>query len=420
MIAFAVVVTVIGLVGAGSINLGGSATTTTAPVPVDPLAKYLATENSALAGALHALDVTVPSRPGSAAPTWPPKAWRVPTGSHQVVGFVPWYELTAASSAGSAPPTDFTQLVYHSLAVNRDGSLAETAGPNNGGYDEIANGGASSLIARGHEAGARVLLGLSSSTQSTIDALCAKPVSAGHKMASQAGALLARYGFDGVNLDLEGQGAADRAGFVRFVRSFATSLGALDPKWSVMLNTYPNSAVDTTSFFDVKALAPSVTNLFVMAYDMSDLQVPSATAPLWGVDLSDASTLATYAAAGLASKVILGIPFYGYDFTASQSKPGAATIGSPYSVTYAAVVHAGRRAVWDPTTDTPYTPFRRAGQWHQTWFDDPVSVALKTALAAQFHTAGVGAWELGMASGQPDMVQALLGGSPPLKLPLAH
>ena len=63
--------------------------------------------------------------------------------------------------------------------------------------------------------------------------------------------------------------------------------------------------------------------------------------------------------------------------------------------------------------------FRRNGKWHQTFFDDPVSIALKSALAAQFGCAGVGVWELGMSGNDASVDAALLGGAVPVKLPLA-
>jgi hypothetical protein len=421
VVAFAAVVTVVGLIGAGGITLGGlSATTTTLPAQADPLTRFLAVESRALHAATRSLAVSLPSRAGAPAPSWPASPWRVPLASHEVVGFVPWYELGAVGSAGSVPASDFSTLVYFSLAIGPDGALATTPGPNNGGYDDLANGGAGALVASGHRAGAQVLLALASATQSTIDTLASNPSAAGKKMASETIPLLKKYGFDGVDIDIEGQATGDRSGYVTFVRAFSSALRAVDATWAIMLNTYPNSADDPTGFFDVKALSASVSDFFVMAYDMNDFQVPSASAPLQGIDVSDATALATYADAGLARKVILGLPFYGYDYTATKAGPGAAAIGSPYSVSYSAVVHAARPVLWDPVSETPYSAFRRGGKWHQTWFDDPVSIALKTALAAQFHVAGVGAWELGMVSGQPQMVDAMLGGAAPMRLTLAR
>lgn len=168
----------------------------------------------------------------------------------------------------------------------------------------------------------------------------------------------------------------------------------------------------------MKALAPYVDQFFVMAYDMSPMSSPGPTAPLTGAELSDLSVLASYQSVVPASKVILGIPFYGYDFTTYTPNPPSGVIGAPYAVTYQSIVQAAHPATWDSVTETPYASFKRQGQWHETWYDDPTSVALKVALAAAFDVGGVGAWDLGMAAGQPQMTYALDGGSPPARLPL--
>ncbi len=186
-----------------------------------------------------------------------------------------------------------------------------------------------------------------------------------------------------------------------------------------MLDTYPTSAFDQLGFFDVKALTPYVDELFVMAYDMQDPGIASATAPLTDASLNDAMALAEYAAVVPTRKVVLGIPLYGYDFPTASGHYGAEVTGSPVAVTYSQIVAAGHKPTWDPTTETAVTMFRRNHKWHQTWFDDPVSIALKSALAAQFNCAGVGVWELGMADNDASIEAALLGGSLPVRLPLA-
>ena len=115
-----------------------------------------------------------------------------------------------------------------------------------------------------------------------------------------------------------------------------------------MLDTYPTSAFDPLGFFDVKALFPYVDELFVMAYDMQDPGVASATAPLTNAPFSDATTLAEYAAVVPARRIVLGIPLYGYDFPASSRFDGAMATGPPLAVTYAAIVAAGHRAAMGP------------------------------------------------------------------------
>ena len=70
---------------------------------------------------------------------------------------------------------------------------------------------------------------------------------------------------------------------------------------------------------------------------------------------------------------------------------------------------------WDATTDTAWTSYQVGTQWHETFFDDPTSLALKAQLANSCHIAGVGIWALGMDGNDPAMLAALLGNAPPVK-----
>jgi hypothetical protein len=418
VVAFVALAVVVGVVGSAA-KLSTSITTTTLPPTIPTTTNpYAAVETKTLKGAEQAVNVRLPAGTGAAAPVLPAHAYTAPLPAHQTVGFVPFYELGSISSEDLH---GFTDLVYYDVEVRANGSLSESS--SSLGWASVENGGAGDLVSAGHADGDRVLLSLFSESQSVLGPLSAHAGADGLRLADEVAHLLSQYGFDGVDLDLEGQDASDRAGFVSFVAAFSNRLRALDKSWTIMLNTYPQSAEEAAGFFDVQALAPYVDELFVMAYDMDSTEIPSADAPLGGADLSDVSALATYVGAGLGPKVILGIPFYGYDFPASGPKNGAAAVGSPYAVTYdqilTSITDDGHKPIWDPITETPYTVFKRQGQWHQTWFDDPVSVALKTALAAQFRVAGVGAWELGMVGNAPQMISALDGQSTVVKQALA-
>ena len=130
----------------------------------------------------------------------------------------------------------------------------------------------------------------------------------------------------------------------------------------------------------MKALAAYVDELFVMAYDMQEPGVASATAPLTNASLNDAMTLGRVRLGrARANRIVLGIPLYGYDFPASSRYDGAGTTGLRWRHVR---IDRGRRptARLGPGDRDCLHGVRRAGKWHQTWFDDPVSMALKTAL----------------------------------------
>ncbi|MGH9169838.1 MAG: glycoside hydrolase family 18 protein [Acidimicrobiales bacterium] len=410
--------TTAGILAATSSSRPATATTTTKPTPPPDTDPYAAAAAAAVAVAESDVNLSLPATEGAPAPALPAQAFTAGLGSKDVVGFVPYYELADLEGESLS---GFTYLVYSSVEVSADATLVEKDSAN--GWGDLVNGGASALVSAGHQAGDRVLLSIFAEAESVIGPLCGNGLRNGTKLAGEVAPLLSQYGFDGVDLDIEGSDASDRAGYVRFVEGFSGEMKKLDSDWSLMVNTYPTSAYDPTGFFDVKAIAPYVGDLFVMGYDMNDTSVADAGAPLTGTDPDDAVSIASYVAAGLGAKTVLGVPFYGYDFPVAGPQLGAMATGTAYAVTYTAVVTSitvnKHKAEWDPTTETPYTVFKRSGQWHQTWYENPTSIALKVSLAAAFGIAGVGAWELGMVEGHDEMLSVLDGGSPAKKLPLA-
>jgi hypothetical protein len=410
-IAFSLIASVLGALGCAACGIFGAGPATTTQPP-SPAQRLIPVEQAAVTRAEGAVAVHLPTVSGRPAPTLPARAFVRPLRTHQVVGYLPYWEV------GSFTP-DFrslTTLAYWAVGLATGGAIAESGE----GYSTLSSSGFALDVSQAHAAGDRVLLTVFSDNPSVLHSIAASPSKAGPLLASKVAPLLSDGNLDGVDLDLEGNSTADRDGFVRFVAAFSRTLRSLGPSWSIMLDTYPTSALDPLDFFDVKALARYVDELFVMAYDMQQPDVASATAPLTNAPWSDAITLAEYASVMPARRIVLGIPLYGYDFPATSRFDGAATTGPPLAVTYAEIVAAGHAPRWDPATETPWTVFKRDGQWHQTWFDDPVSIALKTALAAQFGCAGVGVWELGMSGSDGSVTAALLGGRPPLKLPLAN
>jgi hypothetical protein len=392
-IILAVAIAVVGVIHAGT---GGSGTVTTTSPPTIPTTTnpYAAEEIRTVLAAKRAVNVTLPTGTGAVAPVLGGRPYRTSLGRHEVVGFVPYYELGGIDKMELA---DFTDVVYYAVDLKPNGLLDEAGSST--GWSDLQDGGAGNLVTSGHTAHDRVLLSVFSQSPGVLATLAAHPGD-GTRLADELAPLLSQFGFDGIDLDFEGEAGADRAGFVSYVAALSSRLRRLDPSWTIMLNTFPQSAEDTSGFLDVQALARYVDVLFVMAYDMTDNEIPSANAPLTGASLTVADALASYAAAGLAGKTILGTPFYGYDFPSQGSSVGAQASGQPYAVTYdailASIVHDGHKPLWDPA-----------------------SIALKTALAAQFHIAGVGAWELGMVQQAPQMITVLTGGSPVVKLPLA-
>src|SRR5205823_6875622 len=154
------------------------------------------------------------------------------------------------------------------------------------------------------------------------DALSSDP-GAADRLAIQLTGAIGQMHMDGANLDFEGGNGADRSGFTRFVSRTSQLLHQAQANWQVTADTYATSALDTTGFFDVPTLAAAVDGLFVMAYGGRHTN-PSPVAPLTGGSWNDTQAMAGYAAVAPPRKVLLGVPFYGYDWPTSDGSPGAA------------------------------------------------------------------------------------------------
>lgn len=379
------------------------------------LRRLLAPQTKAADQVKGALTVVLPTRRGAPAPTPPATLFKVPLPSHEVVGFVP---DSLVASLDQADYADTSELVYSSVCIAPSGALDTTSAQCARPFTDLRGASFASLVTTAHASGDRVLVSFSDFDQHSIAALVEHPQQSAARLSAAVAPLVGVGHLDGIDLDVEGTSASERAGYVAFVTAFAHDYRLADPGGALMLDAYAGAASGSPNFYDVAKLARIADAIFVEAYDMDSASVASASSPLQSPVLgySVVQTLMQYERVVPADKIILGVPFYGNDFSTVSARPGArASTAAPEAFPDQAITKAGYPPLWDPASDTPYSVLRRAGAWHQIWFDDPVSIALKAALASQFHTLGVGAWALGMEGGDSEMLAALGGGSPPLR-----
>ena len=197
----------------------------------------------------------------------------------------------------------------------------------------------------------------------------------------------------------------------------------------VVVSAYADSADRATKnevrITDPKSLAANADALFVMAYDFHRPESANAgpVSPLEGSYKTSQLNLTTVVEAYLkivpANKLILGLPFYGYDWIVEDASPmstrieGNDYIGFSKSTTYAEVtdllVNKQLKPLWDDLAKTPYVNYvnEKTGSNHQIWYDNEESLKLKFALAQKNHFLGVGVWALGYEGGYVNLWSAL-------------
>lgn len=208
-------------------------------------------------------------------------------------------------------------------------------------------------------------------------------------------ALAKNTGFDGIDLDFEGLNPKDRSAYSNFVHDLAAALHSHELK--LILSVPAKQGDDPTNTwsgaFDYKAIGHDADLLQMMTYDQ---HIPGhdAPGPIAGSDWVAASI--RYAITVVApSKLLIGLPAYGYDWV--QKADGTWAAGNSNFRGIIPWTQSPAQAVrWDATSNSPYVDSTDAnGLKHEVWFENPLSIRAKVALAKQYRVAGVSVWQIG-------------------------
>ncbi len=352
--------------------------------------------------------LNLPAATAAPAPAPPTVANQAPLTPHEVFGFAPYWTLPQSTGFDV---NGLTTIAYFSIGVNADGTLAETGSGWNG-YESQAF---ANLVTRAHAAGDRVVLTVNCFGQSTLNGLTSSQTAPATLSAAILKAIEAKN-LDGVNIDFEGEGSADQVGLTNLITQVSAAVHAANPHYQVTMDTYASSAGDPDGFYNIKALAPAVDGFFVMAYQLNLEATTTPASPLTSSMFSDLTTAEQYAAAVTPAKVILGVPYYGYDWPTNNGTMAATATGGATPITYGQVVASGHPIYWDAVTDTAWTSYEVNGQWHEDYFENPTSLYMATQMAQMFRLDGMGIWALGMDGNSPQMLAALDGNAPPTKI----
>mmetsp|Transcript_22288 Transcript_22288/g.66455 ORF Transcript_22288/g.66455 Transcript_22288/m.66455 type:complete len:313 (+) Transcript_22288:1128-2066(+) len=230
---------------------------------------------------------------------------------------------------------------------------------------------------------------------------------------------------DGINFDLEEPttpGSVLARNYSRLVQDTAKcfhdnihgSQVSVDVPWSPY-------DIDGRNY-DWAGLFESADRLFVMSYDMQSqvydmcMAMSNSPAPLVKRGLQQWLDLGAP-----PSKLILGLPWYGYDYPCEAGAGGGPMgptddicmlklvpfRGAPCSDAAGAqkgyteimsLLHSGRNTTavrWDDIQDSPYFNYLSDdGKIHQVRFDNPNSLRIKYKIAVDLGLRGVGMWNL--------------------------
>lgn len=158
-------------------------------------------------------------------------------------------------------------------------------------------------------------------------------------------------------------------------------------------------AVDWSGSWDLKILSELCDYLIFMGYDYywKGMTTAGPVAPLQGENYNVTRSVSNYLASGVVpAKLMLGVPWYGYDWPVVSSSRKAAATGTATSRLYPAAeqIAYDNGKIFDNTTGVPYSAYKVSNQWRQLWYDDLQSLGMKYDLVNQKELAGIGIWAL--------------------------
>ena len=310
----------------------------------------------------------------------------------KVLGWHPYW--VASTSYLSYDYNTLSHIAYFSYEV-------DTA---TGGYTSIHEWNTTPIISYAHLKGTKVLLTVTNFGTARNTELLSDTLKQKFLINTLINLLISRNG-DGVNFDLESVALSQRNNLVDFIRRAVNMIKAQLPASEISMAA---PAVDWSGSWDLLRLSQLCDYLIVMGYDYywKGSTTAGPVAPLEGESYNVTRTITTYLAAGVPpAKLLLGVPWYGYDWPVTSSARKASATGTATSRVYTAAIRLaltyGKKL--DLSTKVPWVTYIGSPAWRQLWFDDPESLASKYSLVNSKKLGGIGIWALSYEGGSSEM-----------------
>ncbi len=328
------------------------------------------------------------------------------SGQKVVYGFLPYWNVTKIT-----PQPELTHLAYFGLTIGSDGNiLTQTEEGTEPGYQKLKTDNVLTLMNQMQDQQSKVEVVFAQFNNDDIATFLLSPAAHQNFLRSLDSVLLA-YPVAGINIDIEYSGEVTpqlRNAMSSFMRKLNTHIKQKYEGVGLSIDMYA-SAAKNTNIWDVPEIAQSVDYIIIMAYDFhrrsSSLAGP--VAPLFGGnehwDSDITQHLREFMKYAPRSKLVLGIPFYGYEWQTTSRNSQAHTYpksGSTATVERVQELLAKKEKLqveeqWNEAALSPYLSYKENGQIFVVYYENSRSISYKLDLVNQLNLAGVAIWALG-------------------------
>ncbi|MDD3802781.1 MAG: glycosyl hydrolase family 18 protein [bacterium] len=296
-----------------------------------------------------------------------------------------------------------THVAYFSVELNTDGSIGSV--PNPSRFTKI--------YSECHKRGVRVHMTFTLFGSTSVSNLLNSKTARNSAVSSIIDFVNA-YSIEGANIDFEYVTASVKDSFSLFIQNLADSLHLISSGRKELYIAMP-AVPSWYPGYDYASLSDDADGLFIMGYDYhysgsgeAGPVAPTFNSSFWGYYAVNTTVGDYFDYGAKRDKVILGVPYYGYDWPTLSDALKSSTTGSGTAVLFK---NAKTNALsygyeFDANSKTPYYNYFSAS-WHQCWYDDSVSITEKLEIAVDSSLQGAGCWALGYDDGEDDLWNAI-------------
>lgn len=290
-----------------------------------------------------------------------------------------------------------TDVLWAFIRIDGDGNL-----------DYSDYGDPSEVISLAHSKGKRVILSFQE-VYGQADIMLGNPTARTNAINNLLNEVKMK-GFDGVDNDIETSTYFRQDGMTSFIQELYNKFKQSNPNYRISLAV---PITDWNDVFNGPIIKDYIDYIMIMAYFWDDNNpISGPMEPMLQDDTSEVSV-----STGInywknieqipANKILLGIPYYGFDRETTSNARLAYKSGTVQWVYIDDFPSYNYDRYFDSLWKTPWQAWQEGNQWHQLQYEDIESLTYKYDRVNSEGLAGIGVWAINYGSNRQDLWQLI-------------
>ena len=342
-----------------------------------------------------------------------------------IYGFFPYWNLKYAEQLKI---NSLTHFAYFAIDLKEDGSINKKVNlvESEPGWNKLKSKDTNKLLYQSKLLGQKTVIVITAMQPETIESILNSPENKKAAITSIMN-IYKDFGFDDINIDFEYVNIGNKAlrdNFVDFITDLRFVCVSYKSHCQIDIDIFA-SAAEKPRLWDIKQLEPVTDKFIVMAYDYYRKSSTQAgpIAPIRGKcagtfsDEKDCleedilSHISQISKLIPSNKIILGVPFYGYEWqTAStdflaNTYPGTGALATYQRIQslFQDVKISSISAQWSNLTLSPYLSYEEDEKIYQIHFENAQSLEQKIKFVESANLGGIAIWALGYEGPSQDL-----------------